>query len=206
MQCNEFQRLAPPRVRVNDTAVVVIDGTTTELDLEHVLRRFAGFYLGAADEAADFLFRTYSCGCRLRCSHSARQHKVTVSNRVCGVKCFARGLPLGRALAPAARDVRHASRRELTTATRTHDLYCPPLRRAASPIPSRVRPNYAFELSSAIASITRRASGHSRGNPPASQSGMIPLAIGSVKSAACPKCGGPSSVSLLSSGVFRWQV
>ena len=188
------QRLSktrPSPCQMNDTPVVVIDGTTNELDLEHVLRRFVDFCLGAADEAADFLLRTYSYGCRLRCSNSARQHKVTVSNRVCGLRCFARGLPPVRALAPAARDVRHAHRRELATATRTHDLYRPPLRRAASPIPSRVRPNYVFELSSAIASITRRASGHSRGNPPTSQSGMILLAIGSVKGAACPKCGGP---------------
>jgi hypothetical protein len=51
----------------------VIDGTTTELDLEHVLRRFVDFCLGAADDAADFLSRTYSSGCRLRCSHSARE-------------------------------------------------------------------------------------------------------------------------------------
>jgi hypothetical protein len=51
----------------------VIDGTTTELDLEHVLRRLVDFCLGAADEAADFLFRTYSSGCRLRRSNSARE-------------------------------------------------------------------------------------------------------------------------------------
>jgi hypothetical protein len=66
LQRNNFQRLTPPRIRINDTAVVVIDGTTTELDLEHVLRRFVDFCLGAADEAADFLFRTYRTGCRLR--------------------------------------------------------------------------------------------------------------------------------------------
>ena len=37
-------------------AVVVLNDTITEVDLEHVLRRFVDFCLGAADEADDFLY------------------------------------------------------------------------------------------------------------------------------------------------------